>query len=187
MPSQPTTPVGIEPVVGESSKISERFPTGIAPSSSTLMNEGTWIFNSSMSGGQGLLDVNNSAPYPSGGISSIEYSPQSFDFGYVGAQAGLPGEEGVGILSGGKIGQQWTGSTRSSTDPWRSHLEGVMDLAFGISQLSRKFKSTTIQRLCEVDVETLLQQSENLQQSYWELKGCVQQLILSSGGGQRSA
>jgi len=65
--------------------------------------------------------------------------------------------------------------------PWRSHLERINSLAVAISQISREFKSATIQEFLEVDVERLLQQSESLQKSYFELKDCMQQSVPSLG------
>lgn len=59
--------------------------------------------------------------------------------------------------------------------PWRSHLERITSLAVEIMQISRIVKSTLIQQLYNVDVEPLLQQSQNLQLSYLELQECLQQ------------
>ncbi|KAF8453225.1 hypothetical protein BGX38DRAFT_1268796 [Terfezia claveryi] len=68
------------------------------------------------------------------------------------------------------------------TCTWRSHLERINSLAVAISQISRDFRSATIQPLLEVDVEGLLQQSEYLQQSYFKLQEFVQSSVPSSGG-----
>lgn len=59
--------------------------------------------------------------------------------------------------------------------PWRSHLERITSLAVAISRISRIVKSALIPQLYELDMEPLLQQSENLQQSYLELRECLQQ------------
>ena len=189
-PFPPTfTSMGMEPDLGEGSKGSEGLPTGSTPSSSTiLMYEDTRAPNGLVGGGEGLLDSNNFDLYAPGGISLVGYPPQGFDFRYAGAQAGLPSEKGVGIPSGEKIGQEWTGSTKSSlaTCPWHSHLERIASLVVAISQISRKVKPTTTKPVCETDMATLLQQSEGLYQSYLELRECVEQSMLSSGGDQRS-
>lgn len=62
--------------------------------------------------------------------------------------------------------------------PWRSHLESINSLAVVITQIAYDVS----QLLLEVDVQTLLQESENLQKSYFELKRCVQQSMLSLEG-----
>ncbi|RPB19760.1 hypothetical protein L211DRAFT_852952 [Terfezia boudieri ATCC MYA-4762] len=59
--------------------------------------------------------------------------------------------------------------------PWRSHLERITSLAVAISRISRIAKSALIPQHYELDMEPLLQQSENLQQSYLELRECLQQ------------
>ena len=127
-----------------------------------------------------LFGLNNPAPYTWEGMSS------GFDLVYPGAQENIPREEGVGICPRGKpVDQELTGSTRPSfvACPLRSHLEKITSLAVVISRVSRRHKSAPTQPLCEVEVETLLQQLENLQQSYLELRECVQQPIPSLRGG----
>ena len=66
--------------------------------------------------------------------------------------------------------------------PWRCHLESINSLAITISGVARGFRSATSQLLLDVDMEPLLKRSEDLQQSYFELKRCVQQPVPSRGG-----
>ncbi|KAF8453215.1 hypothetical protein BGX38DRAFT_1268783 [Terfezia claveryi] len=66
--------------------------------------------------------------------------------------------------------------------PWRSHLESINSLAVVITQIAYDVSSSTSQLLLQIDVQTLLQESEDLQKSYFELKRCVQQPMLSLGG-----
>ncbi|KAF8427031.1 hypothetical protein EV426DRAFT_707275 [Tirmania nivea] len=181
LPFQPSiTPVRMEHILGNSLG---HLPTNNAPSGLIPLYEDTRISSDSVGGGEALFDLNNPAPYSWSGMLSINYPCQSFDLGDTGAQVDIPSEEVVGINFGGKLSDQKWGSSGSSlvACPWRSHLERIMSLAMAISQISRKFKSATIQPLCEVDVERVLEQLEYLQESYFKLQECVQSSMPSGG------
>jgi len=77
-------------------------------------------------------------------------------------------------------------SVPSLTCPWRSHFDRINSLALEISRVAWDLRTTTSQLLLQVDVQTLLQQSEDLHKSYFDLKECIQQPMLSLGGGQSS-
>ena len=177
----PTTPARMEPSIGTggSSKSSGHILTGEAPSGSILVYGDTATSSHSLSvgGEDSLIGLNNPAEDGWGAIPSAKYYRQVYGFEYAGVQADIPSEQGK------PLEREWTCGTGppSATHAWRSHLESISSLAVAISQISRKVQSTTFQPVCEADVETLLQQSENLQQSYFELKKCMQKSMLPSG------
>lgn len=188
-PTQPTiASTSTRPSLGERDKGTGYLPANNLLSGSTPMHGGTRVPNDSISK-EGLLGLDYLALYDLGVLKSVNHIPQDPGFGHAGALASIPNVQGLEMSPGVQLSdQQWTGSTGSLsvTSPWESHLERIMSLGMAVSQISRKFKSTTIQPLCEVDVDALLEQSNYLQQSYFKLKKCVQLSMPSSEGGQRS-
>jgi len=163
---QTTAPIRTTPSLGEGYGGSGYLPIGNVTRAS----------NGSVGGEAGL---NHLAPYALGMPS------QDPDLGHVGAPSSISSVQRLAKSPWGQpLEQQWTDNTgpSSAACPWHFHLEGIMSLGLGISQISRKLKSATI----EVDVEALLEKSESLLQSYFKLKEYAQQSMPPSGRGLRS-
>ncbi|KAF8427032.1 hypothetical protein EV426DRAFT_572384 [Tirmania nivea] len=177
---QPTIAL-LRPSLGEGYEGSRYIPTGNLLSGSNPMNGDIQASNNSVGGEAASFDL---TPYSLGLFSPVNYPSQNCDDGHAGARVSTPNAQGLGISSGEQSPiQLWAGSTGppSVTCPWYSHLERIVTLTVAISRMSRKLKSTTVQPLCAVDVEVLLEQSENLLLSYFKLK----ESSMGSSEGQR--